>query len=198
MSLLLLKRFLQRPRQIAYIVPSSLVLRKKVSSHMDLTRPRVVVEFGPGEGCHARHLLKVLPAGSRIVLIELDEIFLPGLRKQFDRHPQVSIHHDDAARVVDVLRSEGLEYCDYIVSGIPFSLMPQPQKSHILQQTLEALRPEPHSALITYQVSKELDEEGHCAHFGRRVHEFCLANIPPMWISVFHRLDSVPCVAATP
>jgi phosphatidylethanolamine/phosphatidyl-N-methylethanolamine N-methyltransferase len=198
MSLLLLKRFLQRPRQVAYIVPSSRTLRKKVSSWMDLSRPRVVVEFGPGEGCHARHLLKVLPPGSRLLLIELDPILVPHLHKQFAGIPEVSIHQGDAVRVVEILRSEGFDYCDYIVSGIPFSWLPQPQKSLILQQALEALRPEPHSALITYQVSKELDENGHCAHFGRRFHEFCLANIPPMWVSVFHRLNEVPCVAATP
>lgn len=196
MSLLLLKRFLQRPKQIAYIVPSSRVLRKKVSAQMDLSQPRVVVEFGPGEGCHARHLLKVLPEGSRLLLIELDPIFLPHLKSQFENSPQVSIHHCDAASIREVLRSEGLEYCDYVVSGIPFSLLPQPHKSHILQQTLEALRPETHSALITYQVSKELDEGGHCVHFGRRFHEFCLANVPPMWVSVFHRLNSTACVAA--
>jgi phosphatidylethanolamine/phosphatidyl-N-methylethanolamine N-methyltransferase len=198
MSLLLLKRFLQRPRQVAYIVPSSRILRKKVSAQMDLSQPRVVVEFGPGEGCHARHLLKVLPAGSRLLLIELDPILVPHLRKQFSGIPEVSIHHCDAARVVEILHGEGLEYCDYIVSGIPFKLLPQPQKAIILEQALQALRPEPHSALITYQVSKELDENGHCSHFGRRFHEFCLANIPPMWVSVFHRLNTSACMAATP
>lgn len=198
MSLLLLKRFLQRPRQVAYIVPSSRVLRKKVAAQMDLSRPRVVVEFGPGEGCHARHLLKVLPPGSRLLLIELDPILVPHLQKQFAGVPEVSIHHCDAARVVEILRAEGMDYCDYIVSGIPFSLMPQPQKAVILEQALQALRPEPHSALITYQVSKELDENGHCSHFGRRFHEFCLANVPPMWVSVFHRLHATTCMAATP
>src|SRR5262249_29156439 len=54
MSALFLKRFLQRPMQVASIVPSSRTLVGKVAGKMDLGQPRVIAEFGPGEGCHTR------------------------------------------------------------------------------------------------------------------------------------------------
>ena len=55
MSALFFKRFLQRPFQIASIVPSSNALVERVASKMDFSQPRVIAEYGPGEGVlHAR------------------------------------------------------------------------------------------------------------------------------------------------
>ena len=48
MSALFFKRFLQRPFQIASIMPSSKALVKKVARKMDFSQPRVIAEYGPG------------------------------------------------------------------------------------------------------------------------------------------------------
>ena len=56
MSALFFKRFLQRPFQVASIIPSSKALVKKVARKMDFTGPRVIAEYGPGEGVHSREI----------------------------------------------------------------------------------------------------------------------------------------------
>lgn len=184
---LLLKRFFQKPRQIAYVVPSSRALTRRVADKMDFSKPRVIVEYGPGEGCHSREILRRMCPKSHLILIELDPELMECLRRQFAGHPQVTLVHGSAADVLSILARLGHSHCDYIVSGIPFSLIPDEPKRDMLQRTNEALRPAKHSAFLVYQVSRELRDAGHCAHFARCETEFCLFNIPPMWISVFYR-----------
>ena len=48
MSVLFFKRFLQRPFQVASIIPSSKALVERVANKMDFSQPRVIAEFGPG------------------------------------------------------------------------------------------------------------------------------------------------------
>ena len=58
MSTLFFKRFLKRPFQIASIVPSSKALVERVASKMDFNQPRVIAEYGPGEGVHSREIVR--------------------------------------------------------------------------------------------------------------------------------------------
>lgn len=54
MSAILFRRFLARPMQVAYVLPSSKKLITRVLKHMDFEKGRVFVEFGGGEGCYTR------------------------------------------------------------------------------------------------------------------------------------------------
>ncbi|HEV8184410.1 MAG TPA: hypothetical protein VGP40_00535, partial [Chthoniobacterales bacterium] len=72
MSVLFLKRFLQRPFQVASIIPSSKALVERVSSKMDFSEPRVIAEYGPGEGVHSREIARQMGPGSQLLLFELD------------------------------------------------------------------------------------------------------------------------------
>ena len=75
MSVLFLKRFLQRPRQVASIIPSSRTLIRRVMEKMDFSAPRVIAEYGPGEGCHTREIVRRMHPESRLLLLELDQEF---------------------------------------------------------------------------------------------------------------------------
>lgn len=198
MHALLLKRFLQKPRQIAYVVPSSTHLVRRVANQMDFSGPKVIVEFGPGEGCHTREILRRMHPASKLLLIELDETLAKHLKEQFKDRPEVIVVHGSAADVLHILAKHGFTYCDYVVSGIPFSWIPVKLKQEILESTHRALRPSEHSALIVYQVSRELRDGGHCDHFERCETEYCLLNFPPMWISAFYRSVKPPLQPTAP
>ena len=60
-----------------------------------------------------------------------------------------------------MLANSGLSHCDYVVSGIPFSILEKDKKREILTNTHSVLRSEPHSAFIIYQVTNELRTNGH-------------------------------------
>src|SRR5947208_585840 len=96
MSLLFLKRFIQRPMQVASVVPSSRTLIRKVASKMDLSVPRVVAEFGPGEGCHTRELLSRMHPESRLLLFELDPDLAVHLTRQFANDSRVTVINANA------------------------------------------------------------------------------------------------------
>ena len=93
----------------------------------------------------------------------------------------------DAARLADELANRDLRHCDYVVSGIPFSILDPQKKRALLQPTYDSLAPEPHAAFIIYQVTNELRERGHCDHFARAESEYCLQNLPPMFVTKFWR-----------
>ena len=76
MSALFFKRFLQKPFQIASIIPSSKALVERVASKIDFSQPRTIAEFGPGEGVHSRELAARMDADSQLFLFELDPGFL--------------------------------------------------------------------------------------------------------------------------
>ncbi len=181
MSALFFKRFLQRPFQIASIIPSSQALVKRVAEKMDFSQPRVVAEYGPGDGVHSREIVRRMRAGSQLLLFELDPAFSRDLKRQFASDRRVHVINGDAARLPDELARLGIAHCDYILSGIPFSILELGKKRALLQKTYEALAPG--GSFIIYQVTNELRQ--HATIFDGAESEYFLQNIPPMFITVF-------------
>ena len=185
MSALFFKRFLQRPFQIASIIPSSKALVERVADKMDFSSPRIIAEYGPGEGVHSREIARRMPPGSQLLLIELDPAFSRDLERQFADDPRVHVINGDAASLPGELARRRIPYCDYIVSGIPFSILEIKKKRALLRQTHDALAPG--GSFIIYQVTNELRQ--HTKFFDRAKSEYFLQNIPPMFITVFPRAN---------
>jgi phospholipid N-methyltransferase len=187
MSTLFLKRFLRSPLQVASIVPSSRTLIRKVSDKMDHAKPRIIAEYGPGEGCHTREIARRMHPDSHLLLFEIDPELCTHLDRQFAADPRISVHNMDCARLPEVLFEKSLPHCDYVVSGIPFSILDKGKKKEILDRTFEVLAPAVHSAFIIYQVTNELRTRGHCDQFPRAESEYCLRNMPPMFVTKFFK-----------
>ena len=186
MSTLFFKRFLKRPFQIASIVPSSKALVERVASKMDFTEPRVIAEYGPGEGVHSREVARRMTPDSHLLLFELDAALARALERQFSADPRVHVIHGDAASLPFELKRRGFTSCDYILSGIPFSILKIEKKRALLRKTYDALKPD--GKFIIYQVTNELKQ--HATIFQHAESEYLLQNIPPMFITVFHKLPS--------
>ena len=90
MSALFFKRFLQRPFQIASIVPSSKALVERVADKIDFAHARVIAEYGPGEGVHSRAIAQRMAPDAQLLLFELDPAFSRDLDRQFAEDPQGS------------------------------------------------------------------------------------------------------------
>ena len=187
MSVIFLKRFLKRPFQVASIVPSSRALVRRVADRVDFDRARVIVEFGPGEGCHTRELLRRMHPDAHLLLFELDPELAQHLGEQFSSNQRVTVLNADAADVAGELARLGHAHCDFVVSGIPFSILEPEKKRQLLRNTYDSLAPNGHSAFIIYQVTNELRDRGHCQHFARAESEYCLQNLPPMFVTKFYK-----------
>ncbi|HEV3409388.1 MAG TPA: rRNA adenine N-6-methyltransferase family protein [Chthoniobacterales bacterium] len=183
MNALFFKRFLQRPFQVASIIPSSKALVERVASKIDFSAPRVIAEYGPGEGVHSREIARRLLPGSQLLLFELDAAFSRDLKRQFAHDPRVHVVNGDAASLPEEMARRGIPHCDYIVSGIPFSILDIRKKRALLRKTYDALAPD--GSFIIYQVTNELRQ--HATLFQKADSEYFLQNIPPMFITVFRK-----------
>jgi len=185
MSALFFKRFLQRPFQVASIIPSSKALVRKVARKMDFSGPRIIAEYGPGEGVHSREIARRMSEDSQLLLFELDPAFSRDLQRQFADDPRVHVINADAATLPEELKCRGIPRCDYILSGIPFSILEIKKKRDLLEKTYEALADG--GSFIIYQVTNELRQ--HATLFDRAESQYVLQNIPPMFITVFHKVN---------
>jgi len=183
MSALFFKRFLQKPFQVASIIPSSRALVERVSDKIDFEKARVIAEYGPGEGVHSREIARRMRPDAQLLLFELDAAFSRDLERQFGDDPRVHVCNRDAAALPDELQRRGILSCDYILSGIPFSILNIDKKRDLLQKTHNALSED--GAFIIYQVTNELKQ--HATLFEHADSEYFLQNIPPMFITVFRR-----------
>ncbi len=159
---------------------------ERVASKMDFSQPRVIAEYGPGEGVHSREIARRMSADSHLLLFELDAAFSRALERQFAGDPRVHVIHGDAASLPYELKRRGITCCDYILSGIPFSILKIDKKRALLRKTHDALAPG--GSFIIYQVTNELKQ--HATFFEYAESEYFLQNIPPMFITVFHKTPS--------
>jgi phospholipid N-methyltransferase len=183
MNALFFKRFLQRPFQIASIVPSSRALVERVAAKIDFDRARVLVEYGPGEGVHSREIARRMRSEARLLLFELDPVFSRDLERQFADDPRVIVLNRNAADLPLEMEARGISHCDYILSGIPFSILEIDKKRALLKATYDALAPG--GSFIIYQVTNELRQ--HATIFDQAESEYFLQNIPPMFITEFRK-----------
>ena len=183
MSLLFFKRVLANPLRVGYVVPSSPFLTRQTAKRIDFSKPRVVVELGPGEGCHTRQIVKRMNADSQLILLELDEEFANHLQKHFAHDPRISVFHTDALHMPEILQKLGHAQCDYIVSGLPFLVIDEPIRNKILQNIAGAMDGD--SRFITYQVSDQLCGHKHLFELAGR--EYCPLNFPPINVFEFKK-----------
>jgi phosphatidylethanolamine/phosphatidyl-N-methylethanolamine N-methyltransferase len=177
MSLLFFKRVLANPIRVGYIVPSSGFLTRKTAKRLDFSKPRVVIELGPGEGCHTRQIVRRMNAESKLILIELDDHFAAHLEKQFAHDSRVTVVHKDALHLAETLASMGISSPDYIVSGIPFTIMESELREKLLAAISRSMGPD--SIFITYQFSLQISEH---KLFDLWRSDLCLLNVPPLTV----------------
>lgn len=156
---------------------------ERVSDKIDFKKARVIAEYGPGEGVHTREIARRMRPDAQLLIFELDPAFCRDLRRQFADDPRVHVCNRDAAALTDELEKRGIGPCDYILSGIPFSILNIDKKRALLQQTYDALTED--GSFIIYQVTNELKQ--HASIFEHADSEYFLQNIPPMFITVFRK-----------
>jgi phospholipid N-methyltransferase len=173
--MLFARNFLKHPRMLGSVIPSSRFLIGKLLAPVDWSSTRVVVEYGPGVGTISTEVLARMRSDARLVVFETNADFVELLRSKI-RDPRLIVLHRSAHEVLEALSELGLPRADYIISGIPFSTMPETVRTSIVQATAAALRPG--GAFLVYQFSPKVRAtlERSFAHVGRA---FEPLNIPP-------------------
>jgi phospholipid N-methyltransferase len=151
--ILFARNFFKHPRMLGSIIPSSRFLVRDLMRQMDWRRARVIVEYGPGVGNITAEVLKRMHRDARLVVFETNDDFVEFLRRSIP-DSRLTVVHGSAADVGRVLGELGLEQADYVISGIPFSTMPEQVSAAIVRATKRSLRPG--GRFLVYQFSREV------------------------------------------
>ena len=179
---LFFRSFLERPKEVGSIIPSSRFLERRVTRCARLDKARVVVELGPGTGGTTQALLRAMRPDAKLLSIEIN----PRLAEQVSHRitdPRLIVHCGSATDLADALAAYGLSAPDAVISGIPFSTMPRPVARGILRAIRDNLAPT--GCFVPYQVRDKV------AVLAREVFappsrvELEVRNVPPMRVYRF-------------
>jgi len=119
-----LREGIRNLRSTGSVAPSSRFLCRRIVEKIDPARANVVVELGPGDGVITRYILDRLAPDARLLIFEINEVFVEKLRATL-HDPRLVLIHDSAENMGTHFAQHGIREVDYIVSGIPFVMLPE-------------------------------------------------------------------------
>ena len=167
--------FLKHPKLLGSVIPSSSFLVNHLLSLIDWNHARVIVEYGPGVGTFTEEILRRMHSDAILVAIELNQEFVEVLEQDI-KDPRLRVVHGSATDARRLLAEMQLEHADYIISGIPYSTLPDSIRRQIVAESHDLLHPE--GALVIYQFTSTV-RRYLASTFGRVDEDFNLFNILP-------------------
>jgi phosphatidylethanolamine/phosphatidyl-N-methylethanolamine N-methyltransferase len=170
--------FLQHPREVGSVIPSSPFMERRLVRTARLAQAQTVVELGPGTGGTTRAFLRAMSPEARLLAIELSPVFRDRLAQQH-LDPRLVVQCGSAEQIAEFLRLHEMPAPDVVISGIPFSTMPAAVGDRIAAAVAEVLPPG--GLFVAYQLRP------HVARFtspylGQPETSIELLNIPPMQV----------------
>lgn len=148
--LLFAANFIKHPSMVGGLVPSSPFLVDEVLRQIDWERAKVIVEYGPGVGSFTKKVVERMAPDARLIAFEINPDFIKLLGDTV-QDPRFHLVSRSASEVDSVLREMGLESADYVISGIPFSVLPHGLRDTIVRKTHKILKPK--GGFLVYQMS---------------------------------------------
>ena len=167
--------FLRSPQVVASVIPSSSFVERRVVRAADPMRAGVVVELGGGTGGITRSLLKATGSHSRLLVIERTAEFIEHLRSIDDS--RLDVVHGCASSIGAELQRRGYRSADSVISGIPFSTMPETLGTKIIEAVYDALTPG--GRFVAYQFTDRVADYARPL-MGEPSVEYELYNVPPL------------------
>ncbi len=170
-----LRGFIKHPVMVGSVIPSSRTLIDKMLAPVDWPNCKLFVEYGPGVGTFCRHILDRMPADGTLITIDTNPDFTEYLRDTI-HDPRLVAVTGSAADVGRIIAAQGFGHADFILSGLPFSTLPDGIGPRIAAETAAALRVG--GAFLVYQFSPKV-RDFIAPHFERIDSGFEWRNVPP-------------------
>jgi len=167
--------FLEHPRMVGAIIPSGPAVIRDMLAKVDWQNTRLFVEYGPGVGTFCQPVLDRLPRDGELLVIDTNPLFIDYLRRTItdSRFHAVLGSAED---VEEIVRSIGHEKADYVLSGLPFSTLPDGVGPAIAAATARLIRQG--GAFLTYQYTHAA-RDFTARYFPRVESSRTWANLPP-------------------
>lgn len=164
---------------IGALSPSSSFLAKKMIAPIQFQNTKCIVEFGPGTGVFTHKILENLPLDAKLLAFEINPVFIEELEAIKDN--RLVIINDSAEKIEDYLTKYNFSSADYIVSSLPFAMIPDDVVHRILINSDKALTKNGKYIQFQYSLNakKKLKD-----YFSSVKINFTLLNIPPAFVYV--------------
>ncbi len=167
--------FLQHPVMVGSIIPSSRFTIARMLAPVNWDECRLFVEYGPGVGTFCRPVLDRLRRDGALIVIDTNPLYIDYLRSTITDSRFTAVL-GSAADVEDIVLGHGHDHADYVLSGLPFSTLPDGVGPEIAAATHRVLRPG--GAFLVYQFSAKA-RDFMAKHFRHIDEGFELLNILP-------------------
>jgi phospholipid N-methyltransferase len=167
--------FLEHPKMVGSVIPSSKSTINKMLAPVKWSECKLFVEYGPGVGTFCRPVLERLPRDGALLVIDTNPLFIDYLKRTIrdSRFHPVLGSAEDVEAIVAAL---GYDKADYVLSGLPFSTLPEGVGPAIVAATHRVVRQG--GAFMTYQFRASA-RDLTARHFKRIETAFAWWNIPP-------------------
>lgn len=176
------KGWIDKPKAVGSIVPTSSITARQMASVIDLTSGLPVLEVGPGTGVITRAILNRGLKPENLYCVEYSEDFVRHLRRN---HPYVNVIRGDAFDLDNTLgEARGLTF-DAVVSGVPLLNFPAALRIRYVEDLLDRVPAGRPVVQLTYgPVSPVPPGKGN--YTVERFH-FVLRNFPPTQLWIYRR-----------
>lgn len=179
------KGWMDKPRAVGSIVPTSSVTARKMASVVDPSSGLPVLELGPGTGVITKAILEAGVKPENLWSIEYSEDFVRHLRRDY---PGVNFIQGDAFDLDATLGDKRDTVFNSVVSGVPLLNFPVPKRVAYVEDLLDRIPVGRPIVQITYgPVSPVPPGRGNYTveHF-----DFILRNIPPSRLWIYRRANA--------
>ena len=167
--------FIKHPVMVGSIIPSSRFTINKMLAPVNWDECKLFVEYGPGVGTFCRPVLERMRRDAQLIVIDTNPLYIDYLNRTIGDSRFIAVN-GSAADMEEIVRAHGHEHADYVLSGLPFSTLPDGVGPAIAAATHRVLRPG--GAFLVYQFSAKA-RDFMAKHFSRIDNGFELFNVLP-------------------
>jgi phosphatidylethanolamine/phosphatidyl-N-methylethanolamine N-methyltransferase len=176
------KGWMDKPRAVGSIVPTSSVTARRMASIIDTKSGLPVLEVGPGTGVITKAILSLGVKPSDLYTVEYSHDFVTHLRRNY---PGVNVIEGDGFNLDKTLGDKSGMVFDSVVSGVPLLNFPVKRRVAYLENLLSRI---PHGrpvVQLTYGPKSPIPP-GFGDYTVEHFH-FILRNIPPTQLWLYRR-----------
>ncbi len=135
-----LKEAISTVKTSGTLIPSSRFLAEKMLKHIDFEKAKLIVELGSGNGAITKRILSKMNPRTKLICFEINDTFYEELLKI--NNSQVTILKASAEDIIEEINKLNYKEADYIVSGLPLSILPKKLSESILIESHKVLKKE--------------------------------------------------------
>ena len=173
--ILFLKRFIDEPKKIGSLTPSSRFLVQKMLDALPWKNFSHVAELGAGTGTFTAQICERKLPDCKLLVVEQDF----EMRQLLEEKYPLASFESFAENLCAAVRRENFAPLDCVISSLPFANMDESLRRQIIENVCRALKPDGTFVMFQYSLQmKSLLRE----YFSAVKIDFVLLNFPPAFV----------------